>query len=604
MICIKRKIALALCFITLFSSVFSLFSCSNEQMITADAQVKYLTAEEYLSGDYEGKLRDSIQVANGEKGYAVFDLTLSEMKNISEKAKGTVTMEITSSGGEDFSYKVEEFPTDDVTDKNNTVTSVIRIRSGEEKERKFRFIISLSKVTSGAVNVRFIFVANSQTTAVNGVKGRMGKRISGSVTVGNYVGESLNLEFQKSADGSYYSVVGLGTEKKDVIKIPEKHEELPVKEIAPNTFNGVGYLKEIILSPQIEKIGSGAFNGCTSLRKIVIPSSVSVIGENAFDGCESVSYYCEAAEKPSGWSADAILEGAHVSWKYSRFFEFQLAESGDGYILNSGKGATGDVVIPDKYLGLPVIEVGYQAFMDSTGLNGITIPDSVIGVGTGAFYNTGIYNNKANWENGVLYIGNHLIKVDSASGAFTVKEGTKSISGSSFKKLTSLTSVTLPDSVTSIGNYAFAECTALEEIEIQEGVKYIGDCAFKECEKLTSITVPNSVTNLGVQVFAKCIGLEEATIGDGVTIITSHMFMNCDSVRTIRLGSGVEKIEKLSFPCISLEYLYIPYEDGKNWYRTMSSKYEGGEKEISATWPESAAELFMFRFQNYYWYKK
>ena len=602
----KFKKIFAFITFTLFVAavLFALSSCSNEKSITADVTVKYLTSEDYLSGDYEGKLSDTLSVSNDEKGYAVFDLTLLDMKNITESAKGKVTMQFSSEGGDDFTYKVEEIPTGDNTDENNEVTTEFRIRSGEDKTRKLRFVVSVSKKTSGAVNVRFRFVANSQTTAVNGVKGRMGKSISASVAVGNYVSESVGLEFQKSSDGSYYSVVGLGSEKRDIIKIPEKYEDLPVKEIAPNTFNGVVYLKQIILSPEIVKIGSSAFANCTSLQKIVIPSSVTVIEENAFDGCQSISYYCEAAQKPSGWSDDWIREGAYVSWKYSRFFEFQLSDSGDSYILNTAKGATGDVVIPDKYIGLSVTEIGYQAFMDSTGLIGITIPDSVTAIGTGAFYNTGIYNNSANWENNALYIGKHLIKVNSASGSFTVKEGTLSVSGSAFRELTALTSVTLPSSVASIGNYAFEGCTALTKITVQEGVKYIGDRAFKDCDALTAITVPNSVTKLGTRVFEDCDKLDEVTIGDGVTVITSYMFIYCDSIHTIRLGTGVEKIEKLAFQCVSLEYLYIPYEDGKSWYRTMSSKYDGGSKETAATWPETAAEYFMYKYQNYYWYKK
>lgn len=174
------------------------------------------------------------------------------------------------------------------------------------------------------------------------------------------------------------------------------------------------------------------------------------------------------------------------------------------------------VVIPDKVRGVPVTDIGDSAFEDCTGLNSITIPDSVTDIGTyvfrnctgldsitipdsvtsigiGAFSTTAYYNNESNWVDGVLYVGNHLIKPkESVSGSYTIKAGTKCIADGAFGYCTGLTSITIPDGVTSIGEGAFINCyllgRGLTSVTIGNGVTNIGDSAFESCCYLTSIT--------------------------------------------------------------------------------------------------------------------
>jgi hypothetical protein len=107
-------------------------------------------------------------------------------------------------------------------------------------------------------------------------------------------------------------------------------------------------------------------------------------------------------------------------------------------------------------------------------LTSITIPNSVTSIGWRAFYNTGIYNNESNWKNGVLYISNCLIEAkDDISGAYIIKEGTRLIADGAFYYCSSLTSITIPNSVTSIGKQAFSSCDSLrtvicEAVEVPE----------------------------------------------------------------------------------------------------------------------------------------
>ena len=86
-------------------------------------------------------------------------------------------------------------------------------------------------------------------------------------------------------------------------------------------------------------------------------------------------------------------------------------------------------------------------------------------IGYEAFYNTACYNDATHWENDVLYIGNYLIEANNIlSGEYTVRGDTKAIAGYAFYMCTALTSITIPNSVTSIGEYAFYDCTLLTTI--------------------------------------------------------------------------------------------------------------------------------------------
>lgn len=89
-----------------------------------------------------------------------------------------------------------------------------------------------------------------------------------------------------------------------------------------------------------------------------------------------------------------------------------------------------------------------------------------------------------------------------------------------------LTSVTIPDSVTSIGEGAFGGCAALETVNFSEGssLSAIPIAAFYGCSSLTSITVPEGVTEIGEMAFAGCTGLETAVLPDGLETIGTYAF--------------------------------------------------------------------------------
>ena len=93
-----------------------------------------------------------------------------------------------------------------------------------------------------------------------------------------------------------------------------------------------------------------------------------------------------------------------------------------------------------------------------------------------------------------------------------------------------ITSITLPNSITSIERYAFAHCEALKQIVLPSNLKHIGICAFYGCSALEYITIPNRVTTIDGSAFAECDALTRVIIPDNVESIGVAAFSRCDNL--------------------------------------------------------------------------
>ncbi len=239
-----------------------------------------------------------------------------------------------------------------------------------------------------------------------------------------------------------------------------------------------------------------------------------------------------------------------------------------------------------------VTSIGDEAFLFCTSLTSITIPNSVTSIGRFAFDNTGIFNNESNWENGVLYISNCLIAAKSyISGSYTCKDNTRLIGDAAFYRCSSLSSVIIPNSVTSIGDDAFSECSSLTSVIIPNSVTSIGRHAISSCSSLTSVTIGNSVTSIGDEAFCGCssltsmvvergnatydsrencnaiietatntliAGCQNTIIPNSVMSIGDRAFSGCSSLTSITIPEGITSIEEWAFEsCSSLTSVTI-----------------------------------------------
>ena len=364
------------------------------------------------------------------------------------------------------------------------------------------------------------------------------------------------------------------------------------KIIGYGAFEDCESLTSIVIPDSVTSIGSGAFEDCDSLTSIVIPDSVTSIGDYAFNGCsiESATLPTTAISSiPKSKLKEVVITGGE-SIGYSAFYRCTSLTS---------------VVIPDS-----VTSIGDQAFYNCSSLtkvNYLGTIDSWAQIEFGISYSNPIRYAKN------LYINDVLVTE-------AVLTSATKISSYAFYGCNSLTSVVIPDSVTSIGDYAFYGCfiesatlptTAISSIPksklkevIITGGESLDKNAFRGCESLTSIVVPNSVTSMGDLAFYKCTSLTKVnylgTIDSWAQIefgssssnpiyYAKNLYIN-DVLVTEAVLTSATKISSYAFySCTSLTSIVIPdsvtsignqafYECNK----LTTIKYRGTEEEWSA----------------------
>ena len=254
-----------------------------------------------------------------------------------------------------------------------------------------------------------------------------------------------------------------------------------VTSIGDYAFNYCSSLTSVTIPNSVTSIGEGAFFCCSSLTRVTIPNSVTSIGDYAFSYCSSLTAIYVAEGNTTYTSEDGVL----FSKDKTMLYRYPAGKMENEY------------AIPES-----VTSIGESAFYGCSSLTSVTIPNSVKSIGPGAFYLTAIYNAKDSWIDDVLYIDNWLIEAkNDIEGAYIIREGTREIAAYAFYYCSSLTSVTIPDSMTGIGDYAFCDCSSLTSVTIPEGVTSIGEGAFSDCSSLTSVYFMGNAPELGGNVF-------------------------------------------------------------------------------------------------------
>ena len=141
----------------------------------------------------------------------------------------------------------------------------------------------------------------------------------------------------------------------------------------------------------------------------------------------------------------------------------------------------------------------------------------------------------------------NLISGDNISLTADDLAGLTKIDNYAFYNCGNLTSITIPDTVTSIGRYSFNGCSGLTSITIPDSVTIIDSDAFYRCMGLKQVTIGNSVTKILRESFAYCNNLTSITIPNSVTNIGESAFSNCTSLTSIKLGTGVIDIDTKAF---------------------------------------------------------
>ena len=221
----------------------------------------------------------------------------------------------------------------------------------------------------------------------------------------------------------------------------------------------------------VTEICSNAFSWCSSLTSVTIGDSVTSIGEYAFYDCDSLT---------SVYITD-IAAWCNIS--FDGYYANPLYHANNLYLNNE---LVTDLVIPDSVtsignyafyncdslrsvtIGYSVTSIGSYAFYYCSSLTGVAIGDSVTNIGGAAFYGCNLIHNQYGYATYLAVEGNPhfalLALTNENFSTYTIHEDTKIIANQVFYDCSRLTSVEIPDSVTSIGEYAFYDCDSLTSL--------------------------------------------------------------------------------------------------------------------------------------------
>ena len=164
------------------------------------------------------------------------------------------------------------------------------------------------------------------------------------------------------------------------------------------------------------------------------------------------------------------------------------------------------------------------------------------------------YSTSWSTSNRNAFVGNIVIpKTVTYNGTTYTVTG---IGNNAFRGCQDLTSVSLPNSITTIGAQAFYS-SGLTSVNIPESVTTIGDYAFAYSDNLISATIPSSITSMGNSVFYDCTCIKSVNIAEGLSSIPNTMFAKCDSLKMMALPTSIKTIETNAFSNSGLESIEL-----------------------------------------------
>lgn len=366
--------------------------------------------------------------------------------------------------------------------------------------------------------------------------------------------------------------------------------------ISSRAFYCCASIAELELPEQLSVLGSYAFynvgtnNGLRSLR---IPGGIKSIGIFAFSGCSNLTYLT---------LEEGIEEIGSGAFNNTSIIKAEIPGSLRSYqrIFSSYNKTLRELVFAEG-----IREIYTQQFANLDALESVTLPDSLVKIGYGAFYACGKLRKVRFPEKLVsigpsafaycrsltdIEFGENLETIEYCAFEYcdkitcvTLSGNIKTVEASAFKNCASLEEVIFNDKLQSIGNSAF-EGTALKgdlvfpgslrcvgksafyslsnigSITLNDGLTEIGEKAFYAAiNKAESLVIPDSVTKMGDYAFACCRSLKSIKVSENINTISSYAFSYCSSLENPILPSSLKKISSGVFSnCTSLVTVHIP----------------------------------------------
>jgi hypothetical protein len=324
-----------------------------------------------------------------------------------------------------------------------------------------------------------------------------------------------------------------------------------ITNIGDYAFAVCNSLTNATIANGVTNIGDDAFWLCTSLTSITIPASVTSIGTFAFDECPSLTSVYFIGNTPTVGSAVFNYDN-----KATIYYSPCAAGWTNPFAGLPAIAATAPALFSYTTNAGAITITGYSGSCETVIIPAINNGLPVTSIEDFAFSDTSV--TSATIPDSVTSIGEFAFSGCSNLTSVTIPDSVTSIGDNAFYNCTSLTSITIPASVTHIGGGAFIG-TGLTNAIIANGVTSIGDAAFVLCVNLTSVTIPNSVTSIGFEAFGFCAGLTSITIPGNVTNIGAQAFDYCSGLTSVTIVNGVTSIgDEVFYSCPDLTSVMIP----------------------------------------------
>lgn len=358
------------------------------------------------------------------------------------------------------------------------------------------------------------------------------------------------------AEGSQLKSIGVsafsGTDSAHPIF---KEIQIPysVETIGTNAFQNCQDLESITLPASLETIESSAFSSCRKLSEIKLPTSLKAIQSYVFDDCSSlktVSYdgsleqwsKINVAKGFLGYSSPSLVMGDYTAQFISVKDENDPDPPPKTVTITKYTGTESTVILPSTINSWPVTKIGEDALKDNTTITSVTIPANVTEIGSNAFAgctNLTSVNYEGDWSNLTIQSGNPAVQ-DAANEQlfdFEFILNNTAVIVNNYKCKGTAADVTIPSCykgkpVTAINNAAFPN-SAVTSVTIPDSITSIPDAAFVNCSNLTNISIPNSVTYIGFSAFDGCASLKSITLPSSLRTIGNSAFAGCPSSMTV-----------------------------------------------------------------------
>ena len=353
-----------------------------------------------------------------------------------------------------------------------------------------------------------------------------------------------------------------------------------VETISTNAFHNCQDLESITLPASLKTIESSAFSSCRKLSEIRLPTSLKAIQSYVFDDCsslETVFYDGSLAQWSQintsngflGYSCPSLVMGDYTAQFISVKDENDPDPPPKTVTITKYTGTESTVILPSTINSWPVTKIGEAAFQDNTTITSVTIPGSVTEIGANAFAgctNLTSVNYIGDWSNLTIQSGNPAVQDAANAPLFDfefIPPDNTAVIVTNYKYNGAAADVTIPSRyqgkpVTTIGHAAFFN-SAVTSVTIPDSVTSISDEAFINCPKLTNISIPNSVTYIGFSAFSSCTSLKSITLPSSLSFISGALFLGCSQLTTIHIPVSVTSIGNNAFAdCPSLMTVTYP----------------------------------------------